>query len=113
MTEERRTSTERQSRSLKILFVHNTIPTYWAPFFKLLDGAFDNITFVFTFLEASAVIYGQEHLDTFDRLDLKDARVCRAYFSKVFPPLLEGIPLGLLKYLFTDDFDVIHDNLES
>lgn len=102
-----------QIRLMRILFIHNTIPTYWAPFFKLLDQEFDNIRFIFTFLEASAITYGEEPRNTFDRLGLRDAKLCKAYFPQVVPSLLEGIPFALPKYLFTDDFDVIHDNIQS
>jgi len=97
---------------LKILFIHNAITTYRAPFFKLLDEEF-NIEFIFTYLEASDIIYGQDHRNTLSDLKLKDARVCKAYFSQRIPLFSEGIPLGLVAHLLTDDFDVLVDNLQS
>jgi glycosyltransferase involved in cell wall biosynthesis len=100
-------------RSVRILFIHNTIATYRAPFFKLLDQEFDNIRFIFTYLEASHIIYGQDHLKILEELKLKDARICKAYFANTIPPLPEGIPVGLARDLLLDDFDVIVEDLQS
>jgi hypothetical protein len=96
----------------KILFIHNAVTTYRAPFFELLDNKFD-IRFVFTFPEASDIIYGESYQHTLSELKLRDAKVCKRYLSNALPFFSEGIPLELMNYLFAGDFDVIVDNLQS
>jgi glycosyltransferase involved in cell wall biosynthesis len=96
----------------KILFIHNAIATYRSRFFKLLDEEF-KIEFIFTYLAASDIIYGQNHHKVLSELKLKDARTCKGYFSKRLGFLPEGIPFGLLSHLLTDNFDVIVDSPQS
>jgi glycosyltransferase involved in cell wall biosynthesis len=97
--------------SPKILFVHKSVPTYRAPFFKLLDKQFD-IRFVFTNPEAVDIFYGESYQRTLSELKLREAKLCKRHLS-IAPPFLEEVSLELMKYLFAGDFDVIVDNLQS
>jgi hypothetical protein len=90
----------------KIQFIHNALTTYRAPFFKLLDEKFD-IRFIFTAPEARDMIYGESYQRISSELRLSDAKFCKSYLSNALPSFSEGVPLGLIKYLFAGDSAVV------
>ncbi|MDO9045579.1 MAG: glycosyltransferase family 4 protein [Methanobacteriaceae archaeon] len=100
-----------KNNSKKILFVHNTIMWYRIPFFKLLKENYD-VNFIFTYLEASNNIYDIKYFENLKELEF-EFNSCNAYLASEFRFLNEGIPIGLIKYLFFTNYDIIVDNLQS
>ena len=89
----------------KILLVHNTITWYTEPLFIRLSKICD-IKFIFTHMQLAHDVYGAE---TFERKELNGIKykVVRNYFRNIYNSSFPGIPLGLIKNLFQEHYDIL------
>lgn len=87
----------------KILFVYNTIMWYTKPFFVRLSEIYD-IKFIFTDMSVGKSIYGMEIFEGNEGFGKIKFKVLRRYFSGIRP---SGIPLGLIKDLFQEQYDIV------
>lgn len=87
----------------RILFVHNTLLWYIKPFFVGLSEIY-NIKFIFTHMQLGKDMYGVEILDGNEGFGGMKYKVLKRYFNNISP---SGIPLGLIKDLFQEHYDIL------
>ena len=87
----------------RILFVHNTLIWYTKPFFMGLSEVCD-VKFIFTHMQLGKTIYGVETLGWNEEFGEMKYKVLNRYFSSISP---SGIPLGLIKDLFQEHYDIL------
>ncbi len=93
----------------RILFVHNTLLWYIKPFFVRLSEIYD-VKFIFTNMQLGKRIYGVDTLEGNQGLDELEYKVLKRYFNRISP---SGIPLGLIKDLFQERYDIVVATLGS
>lgn len=93
----------------RILFIHVTPLQYTMPFFVGLSEIYD-VKFIFTYLQLGSKIYGVDTLAQSQGLDKIKYKVRQRYFHGMSP---SGIPLGLIKDLFQEHYDIVVANLGS
>lgn len=85
-----------------ILFVHNTLMWYTRPLFIKLSRIYD-MRFIFTHVDIRRDVYGLE-TSGLEELDDMAYRVVKRRFHGISP---SGIPLGLIKDLFRERYDLV------
>jgi glycosyltransferase involved in cell wall biosynthesis len=89
----------------KILFVHNTIVWYTEPLFIRLSKICD-IKFIFTHMQLAQDVYGAEARVRRELNGMK-YKIVRTYFKNIGHTSFPGIPLGLIKDLLREHYDVL------
>ena len=87
----------------KILFVYNTLMWYTKPFFVRLSEIHD-IKFIFTNMQLGKSIYDVRTFERSEELDKMKYKALKRYLSGIRP---SGIPLGLIKDLFQEQYDIV------
>ncbi len=100
-------STDRQQP--EILFVHNTLMWYTEPFFMRLSETC-HLKLVFTDMELGRSIYQVSTYERGEEPDTLRYKVMKRYFTEITP---SGVPLGLLKELFSEQWQVTVADLGS
>ena len=93
----------------KILLVYNTIAWYMRPFFIKLNETYD-VKFVFTDMQVDKNRYGVETFNGFNEFGDVRYKVLKRYLNNISP---SGIPLGLIKDLFQERYDIVVASLGS
>jgi len=96
-------------RRPKILFVYNTMLWYMRPFFIRLSEIYD-IKFIFTNMQLDKRIYGVETPEGDERFAGMKYKVLKRYLANIYR---SGIPLGLIKELFQEHYDIVFTSLSS
>jgi len=90
-------------RKPRILFVHNTLMWYTKPFFVRLSELYD-VKFIFTHMQLGKRIYGVDTFEGNEGFDGMKYKVLKRYFNNISP---SGIPLGLIKDVFQENYDIV------